>query len=327
AARADDAAGVVHRVARLEERAVGTGGLHHARRVPAEDLRRRLNQILRRAALGVHGVHRYRLHLHQQVPARRLGSVDFQVEQRLRIVDGQVLVQADGFHAGNGSPKRKSPAVPGSLYFFTWRCLPARRRALVFGLLLRPGVGVRLHLGFQLAPGLVAVFLVRLFPGVRLGLVRRLLLGDGFRVRGAGLLDFLHCGLRERGGAECERGSDSDDLVHCLSPLVWWCSYPCIVSQKKKPGRAGLFLHTAVQQITSWRLRLSSSWLLSSPWLSHRDRLSSCRGLPCSPGCARRQRPCPWPSSRRRIASSLRRPSLPCPPSCPSCSGRRQPGP
>jgi hypothetical protein len=98
-ARSLVAAGVVHLVAGLEELNLLSHRLHHARGVVAEDLQLAGLQP-RHAALGVHGIDRDRLHLDQQVAALRPRGIDLDVDERLRVLDGQGFVVAYGFHRG-----------------------------------------------------------------------------------------------------------------------------------------------------------------------------------------------------------------------------------
>ena len=99
AAGAGDVAGVVHAIARPEAADRFTDRLDDAGGVVAEHLRLRLDLRLGRADLGVDRIHRDRLDAHQQVVRAGRGRGQFDVEQRLRVVDRQVAGECDGFHA------------------------------------------------------------------------------------------------------------------------------------------------------------------------------------------------------------------------------------
>jgi hypothetical protein len=94
----DDGAGVVHAVAHLEVLHARADGLDRAHGVPAQHLglARFGRGVL--ADLGVHRVDRHGLHAHQQVARGGHGRGQFDVLQRLGVVDGKGLVVADGFH-------------------------------------------------------------------------------------------------------------------------------------------------------------------------------------------------------------------------------------
>jgi hypothetical protein len=98
-------AGVEHAVARLEQLGLRPRGLDHAGGVPAEHAPLACRRFGAHAHLGVHRVHRHRLHFHEQVTAgrRRLRQLD--IDQRLGIDDRQGRLIADGLHE----------AAPGSL--------------------------------------------------------------------------------------------------------------------------------------------------------------------------------------------------------------------
>ena len=102
AAGAGDVAGVVDRVAGTEHRDLRADRLDHPGRVVAQHLRLRFDLRLRRAHLGIDRIHRDRFDAHQQVATLRDGRIEFDIEQRLRVVDGQVAGEGDGFH-GVGS--------------------------------------------------------------------------------------------------------------------------------------------------------------------------------------------------------------------------------
>jgi hypothetical protein len=87
ASRAGHVAGVVHLVARSEQRDLWAGGGDDTGRVPAEDARRGRARAARDALLGVDRVHRHRAHAHQQIVAlRRAGIGKGDVDERLGIV-------------------------------------------------------------------------------------------------------------------------------------------------------------------------------------------------------------------------------------------------
>ena len=99
-AGARNAAGVEHGIAYLEQRDIRADSHDGASGVPAQHARRILDLVFRRPDLGVHGIHRDRLHLDQQVMAAGLGPGDLDIDERLRIADGQVTGQTNGFHGG-----------------------------------------------------------------------------------------------------------------------------------------------------------------------------------------------------------------------------------
>src|SRR5436190_10939967 len=85
AARARDVAGVVHRLAWLEERDLGADRGHRAGGVPAEHARR---GRLRLALLRIHGVDRDGLNLDQQVARPRRGFRQLDVAKRCDVSGG-----------------------------------------------------------------------------------------------------------------------------------------------------------------------------------------------------------------------------------------------
>src|SRR5690606_140066 len=98
AAGAGDVAGVPDLVAGTEQGDVRAHRFDHAGGIEAQDARLRLDLRLRGAHLGVDRVDRDGLDPDQQVAAAGAGRVELDVEQRLRIVDGQVAGEGNGFH-------------------------------------------------------------------------------------------------------------------------------------------------------------------------------------------------------------------------------------
>jgi hypothetical protein len=100
AARARDVAGVIDRVAGRERRDRGTDRFHDTGRVVAEHFRLRLDLRLGRADFGIDRIDRNGFDAHEQVVRAGNRFRQFDVDQRLRIVDRQVAGQGNGFHHG-----------------------------------------------------------------------------------------------------------------------------------------------------------------------------------------------------------------------------------
>jgi hypothetical protein len=99
AAGAGHVAGVIHAIAWLEATDGCADCLDRAGRVVAEHPGLRFDLRLRRADLGIDRVHRHRLDAHQQVVFAGCGLRQLDIEEGLRIIDRQVTVECDGFHA------------------------------------------------------------------------------------------------------------------------------------------------------------------------------------------------------------------------------------
>ena len=98
-ALAQDRAGVEHLVARLEQRDVGTDRVDDAGGVIAEDLGFALRRRGALADLVVDRIGRDRLHGDADIAPLGLGLGGFEIDERIRVLDGQRFPVSDGFHA------------------------------------------------------------------------------------------------------------------------------------------------------------------------------------------------------------------------------------
>ncbi len=98
-ALAQDRAGVKHFVARLEQRDVGADGIDDAGGVIAQDLGLALGRGGALADLVVDRVGRDRLDGDPDVAALRFRLGGLEIDQRIRILDGERFFVSDGLHA------------------------------------------------------------------------------------------------------------------------------------------------------------------------------------------------------------------------------------
>jgi hypothetical protein len=94
-----DRTGVEHLIASLEQRHVGADGIDDSRGVVAQNLGLALRRRGALAHLVVDGISRDRLHGDADVAALRFRLCRFEIDQRIRGIDGKGLPVSDSFHA------------------------------------------------------------------------------------------------------------------------------------------------------------------------------------------------------------------------------------
>jgi hypothetical protein len=113
AARPGDVAGVIHRVALLEECHRIADRDDRAGGIPAEHFRLRLDLGFWRTHLRIDRIDGDCFDAHQQIVIRSCRIRQDDVDKRCRIVDRQIVGQANGFHAG-------APRVAQGRRFWMW---------------------------------------------------------------------------------------------------------------------------------------------------------------------------------------------------------------
>ena len=98
AAGAIEGTGIPNAIARAEALNGRPHCLHHTSHIPAQHAPLLGGGLLAAPHLGVHGIHRHRLHPHQQIAGAGLGGRELNVEQTVDVAAGSRAVVGDGAH-------------------------------------------------------------------------------------------------------------------------------------------------------------------------------------------------------------------------------------